>query len=195
VAFVVVYDACVLYPAQVRDLLITVATLDLVQAKWTDRILDEMVESILRDRPDLTRDQLERTRNLMCEAIRDCMVTGYAGLIDALTLPDPDDRHVLAAAIRAGAQTIVTENLKDFPPEELDAYAIEAVHPDEFLCGLMDLDPERVIEALIIQGARLKAPAMTPDQLLERMRARLPRVVARARSFVSSGPPMRSADE
>ncbi len=114
-AFVVIYDACVLYPAPVRDLLLRIATTGIVRARWSERILDECFRNIVVQRPDLAPQALERTRRLMREAVPDCMVTGFEHLEDGLDLPDPDDRHVLAAAIRANAQTIVTFNLRDFP--------------------------------------------------------------------------------
>ena len=124
--FTVLYDACVLYPAPLRDLLMHIAVTDLYRAKWTDAIHDEWTRNVLRDRPDLKREQLQRTRDLMNSHARDCLVTGYERLINAVTLPDPDDRHVLAAAIRAGADIIVTFNLNDFPEKYLMPYGIEA---------------------------------------------------------------------
>ena len=96
-AFVVVYDACVLYPARLRDLLIRIARIGIARARWTDEILDECFRSILENRPDLDESALRRTRELMIKAVPDCMVTGYEDLIEGLTLPDQDDRHVLAA--------------------------------------------------------------------------------------------------
>ena len=102
-AFVAVYDASVLYPSTTRDLLIRIAQAGLAQAKWTDAILDEVFTSLVKNRPDLDPTRLDRTRELMAAAIRDVLVVGYEPLIDALDLPDPDDRHVLAAAIRARA--------------------------------------------------------------------------------------------
>jgi predicted nucleic acid-binding protein len=113
--FTALYDACVLYPAPLRDFLMRLALTDMYRARWTDRINDEWIGAVLRSRPDLKPEQLERTRSLMNESIRDCLVTEYDSLIDALTLPDPDDRHVVAAAIRARADVIVTFNLNDFP--------------------------------------------------------------------------------
>jgi hypothetical protein len=101
VPFVVLYDANVLYPSTLRDLLIRVAQAGLVQAKWTERILDEAFSSLSTNRPDLDSAKLARTRELMNQAVRDCLVAGYEQLVDAVELPDPDDRHVLAAAIKA----------------------------------------------------------------------------------------------
>ena len=99
---VVVYDACVLYPAPLRDLLMHLAWARLVHARWTDAIHDEWIRNLLANRPDLSRAQLERTRALMERAVPEASVTGYEHRISALTLPDPDDRHVLAAAWRRG---------------------------------------------------------------------------------------------
>src|SRR5438105_9078249 len=101
--FIAVYDACVFYPASLRDLLIRLATKQLFQAKWSEQILDECFESILRKSPELDPAKLDRTRRLMNAAVRDCLVVGHDVLIDGLKLPDPDDQHVLAAAIEAGA--------------------------------------------------------------------------------------------
>ena len=99
-SFTALYDACVLYPAPLRDLLMHLAMTDLFRARWTDQIHDEWISNLSINRPDLKRRQLERTRRLMNAHVLDCLVTGYEGLIDKLKLPDPNDRHVLAAAIR-----------------------------------------------------------------------------------------------
>ena len=117
--FTVIYDACVLYPAPLRDLLMRLALTDLYRARWTDMIHDEWIRNVLLQRPDLKREDLERTRSLMNANVRDSLVTGFAHLIPAIELPDADDRHVVAAAIHAGANLIVTFNLKDFPAEAL----------------------------------------------------------------------------
>ncbi len=120
-AFVALYDASVLYPSTLRDLLISIAQDGLVQAKWTDRVLDETFGNLKAKRPDLDSARLDRTRQAMMRAVGDCMVRGYEPLIGAVELPGPDDRHVLAAAVRAKAQVIVTFNLKDFPSDVLSA--------------------------------------------------------------------------
>ena len=94
-SFIVIYDACVLYPAPLRDLLVRLGMTGLVQVKWTDEILDECFCSILAKMPDLSAERLERTRTLMNQAIRDVLVDGYQGLVDSLELPDPGDRPAM----------------------------------------------------------------------------------------------------
>lgn len=125
----VIYDACILYPAPLRDLLMHMAMTDLYRAKWTEAIHDEWTRNLLNNRRDLRPEQLQRARELMNAQVRDCLVTGYESLIDAVRLPDLDDRHVLAAAIRSNANFIVTFNLHDFPVDALEPFGIEAVHP------------------------------------------------------------------
>lgn len=165
-SFVVLYDANVLYPSTLRDLLIRVAQAGLVQAKWTDRILDEVFDALSANRPDLDSQKLDRTRSLMTSAVRDCLVAGYEPLIEAVQLPDPDDRHVLAAAIKARAQVIVTNNLRDFPSKALEAWDMEAKSPDDFILDQMDLSREAVHSAVQrIADSREKPPATLHDVL------------------------------
>ncbi|MEW6039625.1 MAG: PIN domain-containing protein [Pseudomonadota bacterium] len=165
--FVAAYDACVLYPAPLRDLLLRLALTDLFRARWTDRIHEEWIRSVLENRPDLKPEQLERTRQLMNSAVPDCLVTGYEGLIDQLELPDPDDRHILAAAIRCQAGAIVTYNLKDFPQDRLDPYGIQALHPDEFIAHQFDLSPATVAKAVRDQRQSLRNPPQSVRELLD----------------------------
>lgn len=101
--------------------------------------------------------------------VRDAVVTGYEDLIPSLTLPDPKDRHVLAAAIRCGASVIVTTNLKDFPDSTLNTYDIEAQHPDEFILYLLDLQPARVCAAAEKHRQRLRNPPMEPERHLDNL--------------------------
>jgi hypothetical protein len=165
------YDACALYSAPLRDLLMWLALTGLVRARWTETIHEEWITNVLENRSDLRREQLERTRNLMNRAIPDCLVVGYEDLIPILILPDPDDRHVLAAAIRGGAEAIVTFNVTDFPPAILQPLGIEVRHPDEFVCHLFSLEPEMVIEAVRRQRANLHNPARTAAELLDTLEA------------------------
>lgn len=177
--FTAVYDANVLYPAPLRDLLMRLALTDMFRARWTDDIHDEWIRNVLESRPDLTRKQLERTRGLMDANVRDCVVEGYQSLIPGLELPDPDDRHVLAAAIRANASVIVTFNLKDFPAEQVGRYGVEAQHPDEFIAHLIDLNQAKVCASAEEQRRSLRNPPKTVEEYLETLlRQGLPQTAA-----------------
>ncbi len=180
-----VYDANILYPAPVRDLFIRLAQVGLVRARWTDAIHDEWLRNVLKHNPQLSPERLARTRILMNEAVRDCLVTGYEDLIASLSLPDPDDRHVLAAAIRAGAEVIVTYNLTDFPPETLARFDIEARHPDDFVVDLLDLAPGAVCTAVKRQRESLRNPPKTTQELLATFESHaLTQTAARLREFI-----------
>jgi predicted nucleic acid-binding protein len=137
------------------------------RARWSEQIHEEWKRNLLKNRPDLTREQLDRTSALMDRAIPDGLVVGYEALIPGLALPDPDDRHVLAAAIRCNASVIVTFNQKDFPDDILAPFGIEAQHPDEFIENLFDLDQAAVVAAAQRQRALLKNPPMDVDIYLE----------------------------
>jgi predicted nucleic acid-binding protein len=169
VAFIAVYDASVLYPSTTRDLLIRIAQAGLVRAKWTTTILDEVFGSLTKNRPDLDPAKLARTRDLMSGAIRDVHVVGHEPLIDVLDLPDPDDRHVLAAAIRARAQLIVTHNLRDFPADALRRWDVEAIGPDAFVRAQVDLDRDLVYAAVTRIADAWRTPPGTPDDVLDRL--------------------------
>lgn len=164
--FTAIFDAYVLYPAPLRDFLMHLAITDLFRAKWTEDIHDEWIRNLLKNRPDLTQERLQRTRRLMNSHVRDCLVFGYQALIPSLHLPDEDDRHVLAAAICAGADVIVTFNLSDFPAGILKQYGIEAQHPDDFITHLIDLTPSVVCNAVKNQRMTLKNPPLSVEELL-----------------------------
>ncbi len=183
--FTAIYDACVLYPAPLRSLLMYLAMTDLFRAKWTDAIHEEWMRAVQRDYPDISREKAENVRDLMNAHVRDCLVTDYEELIPALTLPDPDDRHVLAAAIRAGAEVIVTINLADFPATTLKTYGIEAQHPDDFIIHLLDLAPGTVCAAVKRQRESLRNPPKSADELLATFEKQgLAQTVARLRDFI-----------
>lgn len=165
--FTVIFDACVLYPAPLRDLLMQLALTDLFRAKWTNEIHNEWIRNVLADRSDLIEEKLHRTRDLMNSNVRDCLVDNYQFLIESIHLPDPDDRHVVAAAIKSGASYIVTYNLRDFPASALAPYDIYAQHPDEFIVNQLDLNAAKVCGALAAQRANLKNPPLTQDELLD----------------------------
>jgi len=185
--FTALYDACVLYPAPLRDLLIRLADTGLFRARWTDTIHEEWIRNVLENRSDLSRERLERTRDLMNEHILDSLVTDYEELMPTLHLPDEDDRHVLAAAIRGRADVIVTFNLKDFPEAALSQYQIEAQHPDVFVQRLLSLDAAGVCAAIRKQRMDLKKPPKTADELLDTFEEQgLKRTVASLRPLITS---------
>ena len=163
----VVYDANILYPAPLRDLLMYLAMTDLFAARWSNDIHEEWIRNVLKNRPDLTMARLQRTRRFMDKSVRDALVTGYETLIPTLALPDPNDRHVLAAAIQADADVIVTMNLKDFPKPILSKYGIIAQRPDDFVMCLVDMDNEAVLKAVWLQQQSLKKPPKMMEELLE----------------------------
>lgn len=166
--FTEVYDANVLYPNTLRDLLIRIAQSGTVQAKWTNAILDEMLAALRRNRPDIPAEKLERLRDLMNKAVRDCLVTGHEPLIEGLKLPDSDDRPVLAAAIKAVAQVIVTRNLKDFPEPDLQPWDIEAKSPDAFVLDQVHIDIRAVAASVRqIADSRTNPPEAIEDVLTQ----------------------------
>lgn len=166
----VIYDACVLYSAPLRDLLMQLALTDLFAARWSDEIHDEWIRNVLKNRPNLTIEQLINTKNLMNKCVLDCLVTDYELIIPSLNLPDPNDRHILAAAIKAGASIIVTLNLKDFPSLILAQYEMEAQHPDNFILDLIEIDCQAVLVAIETCRQRLKKPPKSVDEYLEILR-------------------------
>lgn len=177
-AFSALFDACVLYPAPLRDLLVRLARTGLFRARWSGRIHEEWIRGVLRTRPDLA-DRLARTRSLMDQAVEDALVIGHEALIPDLVLPDADDRHVLAAAIVGRADVIVTFNLKHFPSGPLAPYRIEAQHPDVFIRHVLDLDEAVALGAVKAHRASLRRPAVSVDGYLDTLtRQGLPETVA-----------------
>jgi hypothetical protein len=128
------------------------------------RDLDEMLRALGNNRPDIPPDKLDRLRQLMNEAVRDCLVSGYEPLIEGLTLPDPADRHVLAAAIKAGAQVVITSNLKHFPAAALRQWDVEAKSPDDFMLDQIGIDG-RAVTACVqqIADSRTRPPQDIDD--------------------------------
>ncbi|MFZ4768372.1 MAG: PIN domain-containing protein [Roseimicrobium sp.] len=164
---IVLLDACVLYPAALRDLLMRLAVHELIQAKWSEKIHEEWMTAVLRERPDLTLKQLERTRQLMDLHAGDCLVSGHEWRIESLSLPDENDRHVLAAAIEAEVDAIVTWNLGDFPKETLATHGIERWSPDELLMQLLRSDEDAVVRLMREHRASLRNPPKSADEYLE----------------------------
>jgi PIN domain len=163
---VAVLDANVLYPAVLRDLLMQFAVGGLFQARWTRQIEDEWTRNLLADRPDISATQIAITRTLMARVVPDARVHGHEPLIADILLPDPNDRHVLAAAVRTHASVIVTKNLRDFPPSALEPRGLVALHPDMFVMGLAAADPLKVIASVRSCRTRLVRPPVSIDRYL-----------------------------
>jgi predicted nucleic acid-binding protein len=156
---------------------------DLFKARWTDKIHEEWINALLRTGKH-SKEALEATHDLMDAHIRDAKVTGYEGLIASLELPDEDDRHVLAAAIRANADAIVTFNQKDFPRDILDAYDLDVIHPDDFIFYQIDMAPAICCQAIKAQRTALKNPAINVEDFLNILqRQQLPQTVSKLREF------------
>lgn len=166
----VLLDANVLYPAALRSLFIDLGVLGVIEIHWTDQIQDEWTRNLLAHRSDLDETKLRRTRDLMNRALDGANITGHEPLIQHLELPDPDDRHVLAAAINGQVEVVVTQNLRDFPATILAKYSIRAIHPDELLCTLLQTHTSQLAQALEAQQARYRNPPVTATELRNMLR-------------------------
>jgi hypothetical protein len=160
--YTAVLDACVLEPIALADTLLRVAEKGLYRPLWSDRILAEAQAATEEIHPGI--DTGNRFTQ-MCEAFDDALVSGWEELEGGLSLPDEDDRHVLSAAIRGGAQAIITANAKDFPAAALAPLGLEAVHPDDFLLDQLDLSPTTILQVIREQAARTRRPPLTPRDL------------------------------
>lgn len=160
------------------------ATTDLFKAHWTDKIHDEWISALLRQNK-YSREVLLKVKDLMDSHIKDAKVTNYESLIETLELPDPDDRHVLAAAIKCNADAIVTFNLKDFPCEILDSYEIEILHPDEFIIYQLDMAPVVCCAAIKQQRLALKNPPMNALELIKILQLQqLPQTALKLKEYI-----------
>lgn len=182
--FVVVLDSNALFPFRKRDILLRFSHAGLFRARWTEQILDEWVSHLLELKPQF-ESSVRSQEEAMREHFADALVTGHIPLIEGLDLPDPDDRHVLAAAIQCGAQHIVTENIADFPSETLDEFQIEAINVDEFLSRTFDLYPVEALEVLKNLRAHYKNPAFTaPEFILDLTAKGLPKLAERVKQHI-----------
>lgn len=152
---------------------------DLFWGRWTDDIHEEWTRAVLENFPDVSRGDVERTRALMDEAALDALVTGYQEVAEHLVLPDPNDRHVLAAAIVGQADAIVTFNVDDFPEDQVQQYDIEVIHPDDFLLYQLDLSSSQFLGAVRQHRSGLKNPPRSPTEYLDELELnQVPRTVA-----------------
>ena len=168
--FTAVLDACVLFPIATADALISLAVAGLFSAKWTVAIEAEWLAVAERRHPELPGRFLPR-RDAMRDAVLDWEIKaeGWKALAPSLTLPDPNDVHVLAAAIAGHADCIVTTNLKDFPVSVLEVYGLVALHPDDFIVAQLDLDVYSALGAFKAMRARKRNPAYGAEEFAAAM--------------------------
>jgi predicted nucleic acid-binding protein len=161
--FTILIDANVFYGARLRSLVLYMAQTKMFRARWSEEINDEWVRNIHQNQA-IALDKLKHVRDLVNASVLDCLVTGYKPLEAGLNLPDPGDRHVLAAALKTRADIIVTFNVKDFPASVLSPLGIEAKHPDDFLQDLFGISADIFIGALQEDFIHYRAPPLTFDQ-------------------------------
>jgi predicted nucleic acid-binding protein len=186
--YTVVLDACVLYPAKLRNLLLSLAERGAFHARWSQEIQDEWIRNLLaKGKEGITAEKLARTAQQMIDAIEDSVIEGYEYLIGSLTLPDANDRHVLAAAIVGHADAIVTFNLKDFPQQEImERHKIEVIHPDDFLIFQYDLNNVEFLSTIKEMRGKMKNPPLTAEKLANSFAvAGLPQTAARMQDAIN----------
>lgn len=184
--FVVFLDANVLYPFRMRDALLRFAEAGLFRARWSQDVLYEWKGALLKRKPNL-QDSVDSQIRAMNLAFPEACVAGYHQLIEALDLPDPNDRHVLAAAIVADAEHIITENLRDFPQDALDPYDIAAVTADDFLESSFETYTAEAISALRTMRRAYSRPPLTPDEFIFELQSKgLPKTASRLKPHIDA---------
>ena len=183
-AFIALLDANVLWSAAVRDTILRAADRALFRPLWSEAILDEVARNLKRRRKDLDPARIDRTIAIMRSHFPDALVAGYEALIPAMQ-NDAKDRHVLAAAVRGGAEVIVTENVQDFPTAACDPYDIEVQTADELLCHLWSLSPEIMVDVLREQAAALTNPPQTPLDIVATLERTAPGFAMLVRAALS----------
>lgn len=177
--FTAVIDANVFFGARLKSLVLFLAQTKMFRARWTERINDEWIRSV-HERQGVALEKLEPLRRLVNASVLDCLVTGYEPLVGIFKLPDLNDEHVLAAAVKTRADIIVTFNLKDFPSSILAPLGLEARHPDDFLLDLFGISPEAFIDAVQQDFLHYRAPPFTFDQYVAALgKAGVPNSAAR----------------
>jgi len=160
-------DANVLFPAATRSVLLELARKKTYRLLWSVRVHDEWMRNLAARFPQIPSAKIARMRVLMESYVNDATVSSYEPLMATLSLPDPDDRHVLAAAVHGGASIIVTSNLRDFPDTALASHGISAMTPDSFALHLLALDRDGVLEALEGDRADMRNPPLTAEAYLD----------------------------
>jgi predicted nucleic acid-binding protein len=182
-SFGVVLDANVLFPASLRDTLLRVADTGLYRLQLTDDILEEMRRNLVKK--GMAEMKAQRLVQVIKDIYQDAFVTGHHLLIDSMP-NEEKDKHVLAAAVKSGAQVIVTQNLKDFPDKALAPFEITAQSPDEFLIHLFYLDRDLVIRILLEQAGELRNPPRSVYEVLDTLAQHVPKFADLIRTALRS---------
>lgn len=191
-AWTALLDACVLYPTATRDLLLRGAERDLYQVRWSTEIIEELRRSLILD----GRCSAEQARGLlghMLQAFPEAMVSGHDPLVPAMNT-DPGDRHILAAAVAASADVIVTDNVRHFPPVACDRFGIEVQTPDEFLSYAFDLAPGAMADVFLQQVKDFERPSFDLPRALSVLDERLPLLASRLRDHRDIRTALKRAD-
>jgi predicted nucleic acid-binding protein len=168
IRFTCVLDTNVIYPIDVRDLLFWFAHYELFTPKWSKHIFDEWLDVMLRN--GISKEEADKRVRKANRAFPDALVENYEPLIEGLVLPDPKDRHVLAAAIKTNANTIVTNNLKDFPKEYLNTFGLNAKSADDFITDIIDLNQNIALNAFNDMVLNRTNPDLDEFQMLDTLR-------------------------
>lgn len=181
-AFPAFFDACVLYGATLNDVILRLADGGAFRPLWSVDVLDEVRRNVID--AGYEPAEIDRRLDAMRAYFPDAIVIGYADLVGTMTC-HPKDRHVLAAAVRANADVLVTFNLKDFPTASTEPFDVEAVHPDEFLLDQFDLYPGLVLRVIRELVDDYGAPPVTTDEVLNTLtRSGVPKFVAEIRRYI-----------
>lgn len=179
-AFPAFLDACTLVPINLTDLLLRLAEAGAYRPHWSAEVLGEVERTLVQVSATMTPAKARHRVKAMRAAFPEAEVSGYQSLIPTMG-NDPKDRHVLAAAVRAGAALIVTANLDDFPPAACEPYDVTAVHPDDFLLDQLEFYPEQTRQCLRELVSARQRPAETLDQFLTQLTKTVPRFSEQAR--------------
>jgi predicted nucleic acid-binding protein len=166
--FTVVLDTNVIFPIEIRDLLFWFAFYELFTPKWSKHIFDEW-EEVMR-RKGIEEAEIKKRTGKANLAFPDALVENYDGLINTLSLPDPKDCHVLAAAIKTNANLIVTNNIKDFPKDYLSTFGLAAKKADDFLTDIIDLNQQEAVQAFRELVMNRRNPDLDEFEVLEALK-------------------------
>ena len=168
VRFTVVLDTNVVYPVIIRDILFWFAHYDLYTPKWSEHIFDEWKRVMIEK--GVSEEEASKRIAKANAAFPDALVKNYKGLIEHLVLPDKDDRHILAAAIKTNANLIVTNNIKDFPQAYLQSFSLSAKTADDFLTDIIDFNQEEAVIAFKEMVLKKKNPKQDEFEVLTLLR-------------------------